>query len=115
MSNHVHVVFTPLAVPSLKTDVVNSEEDTAQTKDLCYNTLSSIMQSLKGYTARKANRLLGRRWCILGSKKVTITLFGMQREWQRIIAYVVNNPVKAGLVDRWERWQWSYCRCSIDC
>ena len=60
MSNHVHVVFTPLAIQSSKTDIVNLAENTAQTEDLRYNSLSSIMQSLKGYTARKANLLLGR-------------------------------------------------------
>ncbi len=114
MSNHVHVVFTPLAVPSLKTDVVNSAEDTAQTKDLCYNTLSSIMQSLKGYTARKANRLLGRSGAFWQQESYDHVVRDAA-EWQRTIVYVLNNPVKAGLVDRWEKWQWSYCRCSIDC
>ena len=60
MANHVHVVFTPLVMKSSRTDVVNSAESTAQAKGLCYIPLSSIMQSLKGYTARKVNLLLGR-------------------------------------------------------
>ena len=60
MANHVHVVFTPLAMQSSRTAIANSAENTTQTNSLCYNTLSTIMQSLKGYTARKANRLLGR-------------------------------------------------------
>lgn len=44
MPNHVHTVFAPLA-----------------TQTESYNSLASIMHSLKGYTARKANRLLERR------------------------------------------------------
>ena len=114
MANHVHVVFTPLAVQSSGTVTVNSEENTTQTNSLCYNTLSTIMQSLKGYTARKANCLLGRSGVFWQHESYDHVVRDAS-EWQRIIAYVVNNPVKAGLVDRWERWQWSYCRCSIDC
>ena len=112
MSNHVHVVLTPLATQSTRTDIVNATEDIAQTKDLCYNSLSSIMQSLKGYTARKANRLLGRSGTFWQRESYD-HIVRDANEWQRIITYVLNNPVKAGLVDTWEKWQWSYCRCSI--
>ncbi len=52
MANHVHVVFAPLAI---------QPSGDVQTNSLRYNTLASIMQSLKGYTAWKANRQLGRR------------------------------------------------------
>ena len=55
MANHIHVVFTPLAIQPTQVDTVDSKDNKAQTNSLCYNTLSSIMQSLKGYTARKAN------------------------------------------------------------
>ena len=109
MSNHVHVVFTPLAMQSSRTDIVNSAENTAQTKGLCYNPLSSIMQSLKGYTAHKANHLLGRSGAFWQRESYDHVVRDAS-EWQRIITYVLNNPVKAGLVDSWEKWQWSYCR-----
>ena len=114
MSNHVHVVFTPLARQPSRTDIVNSEENTAQTKNLCYNTLSVIMQSLKGYTARKANQLLGRSGAFWQPESYDHIVRDAS-EWQRIITYVLNNPVKAGLVDTWKKWRWSYCRCSIGC
>ena len=29
-----------------------------------------------------------------------------QAELERTIKYVLNNPVKAGLVDDWEKWKW---------
>ena len=109
MANHVHVVFAPLPLPSSKTDVVNSAENTAQTEDLCYNSLSSIMQSLKGYTARKANLLLGRSGAFWQGESYDHVIRDAS-EWHRIVTYVLNNPVKAGLVDTWEKWQWSYCR-----
>ena len=109
MSNHVHVVFTPLAMQSSSTDAVNSTENTAQTEGLCYNPLSSIMQSLKGYTAHKANRLLGRSGAFWQRESYDHVVRDAS-EWQRIVTYVLNNPVKVGLVNRWEKWQWSYCR-----
>ena len=114
MSNHVHVVFTPLTMQSSRTDVVNSAENTAQMKDLCYNSLSSIMQSLKGYTARKSNGLLGRTGAFWQRESYDHIVRDSD-EWQRIITYVLNNPVKAGLVDTWEKWKWNYYRCSIGC
>ncbi len=109
MANHVHVVFTPLPMRFSKTDVVNLMKNTVQTEDLCYNSLSSIMQSLKGYTARKANRLLGRSG-VFWQRESYDHVIRDASEWRRIITYVLNNPVKAGLVDTWEKWQWSYCR-----
>jgi hypothetical protein len=31
-------------------------------------------------------------------------------EWERIVAYVLNNPVKAGYVANWREWRWNYRR-----
>jgi len=31
-----------------------------------------------------------------------------EREFTRILAYIVNNPVKAGLVDEWRDWPYTY-------
>ena len=94
MSNHVHVVFAPLAIQS------SSE---AQTNSLRYNTLASILQSLKGYTVRKANRLLGRSGAFWHHESYDRSVRNAS-EWQRIVSCVLNNPVKAGFVKDWEKW-----------
>lgn len=110
MANHVHVVFAPLPKqPSdvARTSSLHTNDSNAQTKSLCYNTLSSIMQSLKGYTARRANQLLGRRGAFWQHESYDHCVRN-PNEWRRIITYVLNNPVKAGLVDEWEKWQWNY-------
>ena len=109
MANHVHIVFAPLPIEPSGTNTVDSLDNTAQTNSLCYNTLSSIMQSLKGYTAWKANRLLGRSGAFWHHESYDHAVRNIS-EWQRIITYVLNNPVKAGLVDEWEKWRWSYYR-----
>ena len=108
MANHVHIVFAPLPRPS-EADAADLQDNTAQTQSLCYNTLSSIMRSLKGYTARKANQFLARRGAFWQHESYD-HCGRNSNEWQRIITYVLNNPVKAGLVDEWEKWQWSYYR-----
>ena len=100
MANHVHVVFAPLAIQS---------SGEAQTNSLRYNTLASIMQSLKGYTAWKANRLLGRSGAFWHHESYDHSVRNTS-EWQRVVTYILNNPVKAGLIKDWKGWQWSYYR-----
>ena len=85
MANHVHVFLKP------KGDA----------------TIERITKFLKGSTAREGNLVLGRtgqkfwqdesfdHWCRDGD------------EFFRIVKYIENNPVKAGLVKRPEDWPWS--------
>ena len=116
MANHVHVVFVPLPIQSsnvVRTFSLRANANDAQPKNLCYNTLSSILQSLKGYTPRKANQLLGRRGAFWQHESYDHCVRN-PNEWRRIITYVLNNPVKAGLVDEWEKWRWNYyCRANF--
>lgn len=36
-----------------------------------------------------------------------------QKELINIISYILENPVKAGLVDYWRDWPWSYCNADF--
>ncbi|MBE7554915.1 MAG: transposase [Anaerolineales bacterium] len=92
MANHVHVVYTPL----------RKEDDS-------YHALSAIMQSLKGRTASKANSLLGRRGDFWQHENYDHVVRD-EAEFQRIIRYVLNNPVKAGFVQKWQDWPWTYSK-----
>jgi putative transposase len=94
MANHVHVAFTPLL----------------QTADVYYP-LAQIMHTMKGYTASQANRLLGRSGAFWLHESYDHYVRSTA-ELDRIIAYVVNNPVKAGLVSEWQAWPWTYYRVS---
>ena len=110
MANHVHVVFAPLPIQSLnvaRTFSLRDNDNDAQTKSLGYNTLSSIMQSLKGYTARKANQHLGRSGAFWQHESYDHCVRN-PNELKRIITYVLNNPVKTGLVNEWQKWPWNY-------
>jgi putative transposase len=92
MPNHVHLICTPLAKA-----------------DGTYHAMSVIMHSLKGYTAHEANQILGRRGAFWQHENYDHAVRS-EDEWRRIIAYVLNNPVKAGLADHADDWEWSYCR-----
>ena len=95
LSNHVHVVFQPL------------EKESGQ-----YYALSSIMHSIKRYTAVSANKVLDREGQFWQHESYDHVVRD-EAELQRIRQYVLNNPVKAGLIDSQEAWPWSYCRRSI--
>ena len=112
MANHVHAVFTPLTIQPLRLPQnfsMRDNDNNVQTESLSYNTLSSIMQSLKGYTARKANQLLDRSGAFWQHESYDHCVRN-PNEWHRIVSYVLNNPVKAGLVNEWRKWIWSYYR-----
>jgi putative transposase len=93
MSNHVHAVFEPLG----------SEYHSNQLP------LSKIMQSFKRYTARAPNLLLGRQGAFWQDESYDHVIRN-EAEFQRVVYYVLENPVKAGLVTDWEAWPWSYLK-----
>lgn len=97
MPNHVHVVFTPLPLDDAGQD---------------YHSLSSIMQSLKGFTARKANHVLGRKGHFWQDESYDHVVRN-EDELKRIVDYVLYNPAKAGLTDDFENWPWSYCKYDL--
>ncbi len=92
MTNHVHAVFAPL------------KDETGGSYSL-----NRIMQSLKRRTALLANGVLGRNGAFWQGESYDHVIRD-EPEWQRIVWYVLNNPVKAGLVDDWHEWPWTYFR-----
>jgi REP-associated tyrosine transposase len=86
MPNHVHVVFRLLPGEGL----------------------AAILSSWKSYTAKEANRILGRTgkfW----EREYWDRLIRSEDHLERAIAYVESNPGKAGLWD----WPW-VSRCGRD-
>jgi putative transposase len=85
MPNHVHVV---VALPD----------------DAPF--LSRTLQRIKGYTALQANKWLGRTGAFWQAESYDHVV--RNGELARIIAYVVENPVKAGLLEDWQQWPHTY-------
>ena len=96
MPNHMHLVFTPL-----------SKDDDS------YHSLSKIMQTVKGRSTYQSNPLLDRKGVFWQHENYDHVVRD-EAEWRRIILYVLNNLVKAGLVQYWQDWPWSYCKYSVE-
>jgi putative transposase len=88
MPNHIHMVF------------IVKRSDTS---------LYNILQSLKAYTARSANKILHREGAFWLHESYDHVVRN-EKELKRIIWYVLNNPVKARIVKEWYEWPWLYCR-----
>jgi REP element-mobilizing transposase RayT len=102
MPNHVHVVFKPLPAGPAGSEL-------SQVDGFRYHSLAAIMQSLKGYTAYQANRLLDRDGEFWAHESYDHYVRDAD-EWKRIVTYVLSNPVKARYVDNWRVWKWNYRR-----
>ena len=98
MANHVHVLLQPKQAPTLNIDSV---------AEPVYHPLKDLTKRLKGYTALEANRLLGRTGQSFWQQESFDHWARDEGEFYRIIAYIENNPVKAGLALRPEDWLWS--------
>jgi REP element-mobilizing transposase RayT len=83
MANHVHLLVFPLIEPS------------------------RLLKSLKGFTAREANRILGRTGEPFWQRESYDHWVRDEAELSCIRKYIENNPVKAGIVERPEHFHWS--------
>ena len=95
MPNHVHLLVT----------VTDAHEPSEKMR---YTHLTSVLQSLKSYTAIESNRKLGRRgqfW----QRESYDRVIRDQKELERTILYIVYNPVAAGFVKNWQEWKFTYC------
>ena len=88
MPDHVHAVLRPI-----------------MTEDGTCVSLGRVMQSLKGYTSRKINELLKRSGALwLGESYDHIIRNHLELEEKE--TYIVENPVRAGLIDDATQWPW---------
>ncbi len=69
--------------------------------------LEKITRLLKGYTARRTNQYLARTGQAFWQDESFDHWVRNSAELERIIHYIENNPVTAGLVNHAEDWAWS--------
>ena len=106
MPNHMHILMTPkLSLAATKT--LGSGDDIGETLD-AVSPLSKIMHSLKSYTANEANRLMNRSGAFWQRESYDHWIRD-DNELERVVQYIIWNPVKAGLAKRPEHWQWGSC------
>ena len=91
MPDHVHLIFTPLT-NRLALEVYS---------------LAEIMDAIKGASAHKINHRLARRgkvWQTESFDRVLRSSEGLDAK----IAYVLENPIRGGLVSTWEDYPWTW-------
>lgn len=93
MSNHVHAVFT----------VFENDESGSPLF------LQDIMESIKKYSARRCNKILGRTGKFWQHESYD-RLVRDREELYRTICYVLDNPVTAGLCRKRKDGEWSYIK-----
>ena len=74
--------------------------------------MSVIMHSLKGRSAIQANPLLNRQGEFWQHENYDHVVRD-EAEKNRIITYILYNPVKAGFTQDWQAWPWSYCKYQL--
>jgi putative DNA methylase len=103
MPNHVHVLFQPLEAPARPAQGDEALEDEQEDAK---GPLASIMHSLKSYTAHRANELLARTGQFWQHESYDHWVRD-QDELERIVQYIVHNPVAAKLVQQPHEWFFS--------
>ena len=93
MPDHVHLIFTPL---------VNREAAE-------FYSLAEIMGAIKGASAQLINRALGQSGHVWQTESFDRVL-RFSESLDAKIAYIVENPVRKGLVDRWTDYPWIWVR-----
>jgi len=92
MANHVHLVLAPYEISA--------------TADF---SLTKIMHNIKRNSANHANKVLGRTGAFWQHENYD-HFARDEKDLERIIKYVLYNPVEAGLTDDWSKWKWTYCK-----
>jgi REP element-mobilizing transposase RayT len=104
MSNHVHSVFRPMVSRESMEEILRSPDDCLAG----IPALAKIMHALKGRSARECNLVLGRSGSFWEHESFDHVI--RKGKFDQTIRYVLNNPVKIGLVRNWENYRWNYCR-----
>ena len=89
MPNHVHVMMTLLPGAPV---------------------LFSVMQHLKKNSAIKSNKLLKRTGLAFWEKESYDHVVRDETEFYRILNYILRNPVKAGFVQEWKDWPFTFAK-----
>ena len=106
MSNHVHTVFKPLLSDLELSNVCKIDHELFEMSE--HAGMSKIMFRLKGRSARECNLILGRSGSFWEHESFDRVI--RSGKFDKTVRYVLNNPVKVGLIENWEDWQWNYCR-----
>lgn len=97
MSNHVHLAIDQQGIP----------EPPPRKDGKRYTALSRAMRQLKSKSGYACLQQIGKHGDFWQHESYDHVVRN-EREFERIIAYIIENPVKAGLVKEWQQWPYTY-------
>ncbi len=92
MSNHVHILLSTLPGSPL---------------------LNKILQNHKKFTAVQSNKVLKHSGAFWAEESYD-TIIRDDAHFFRSVNYCIQNPVKAGLVNNWIDWKWTYLHPELE-
>jgi REP element-mobilizing transposase RayT len=97
MPDHVHLIFTPLV----------------DRGEMEIYSLAEIMDAIKGASAHKVNMLLGRKGRVWQTESFDHVVRSSENLDAKT-AYVLENPVRAGLVNEWAEYPWMWRKVFVN-
>jgi putative transposase len=92
MPNHVHVLILPITQPN--GDIINP---------------AHINYTWKKFSATQINKILDRKGSLWQQESYD-HLVNSDNEFYNILEYIIDNPVKAGLIQNWEEWKGTWIK-----
>ena len=89
MPNHVHMMMTLLPDAPV---------------------LFKVMQHLKRNAAKMSNKVLGRTGLAFWEDESYDHVVRDEKEFYRILNYILRNPIKAGFVKEWQNWPFTFIK-----
>ena len=93
MPDHVHMIFTPLV----------------NTRAMEVYSLAEIMDAVKGASAHRINKILGRKGQVWQAESFDHVLRSSE-SLDAKVQYLLENPVRRGLVSAWTEYPWLWNR-----
>jgi REP element-mobilizing transposase RayT len=97
MPDHVHLIFTPL---------INYAA-------IAIYSLGEIMGAIKGASAHRINKVVGRKGCVWQTESFDHVLRSSESLDAKIL-YVLENPVRKGLVREWSEYPWLWKKAFVN-
>jgi REP element-mobilizing transposase RayT len=111
MPNHVHILIDT-AIQVVDYEMVNGKWMSHWLDDIPNNfkELDEIMRRIKGASAYYCNKLLRRTGQSFWQKDSYDHFIRNEKEWNNILNYILQNPVKAGFCQEWQDWKFTYIK-----
>lgn len=115
METHIHLILQPLLAQGSVPVKQGTQARTPvpPSKDDAFYSLAQIMHSIKSYSAKRIQKLLNSKGSVWLDENYDRVVRD-DKEYSEKLNYIVNNPAKAGLVEKPEDYKWLYFEGKAD-